>query len=293
MKTREATRHTYVDESLTRTSEWLQDKGVREILGATATTAVEGLIGRLYIPNIVRAGSWYVSLETPSEYRDDAWLPIMAGFPGDRFIPSGMMRRQTQEQRYGAIARLAEVYGDAQRATSVVESLASRTSRYSNGTQRCYVSRYDTMASVFMTYAALGPEDRRQFVFSRPTTLLTMGDMDEGLTVASPAVMIHELLHLEDHLLTGAMAVQSMRAYLLRSELKSHHYGSRIEGYALEHGLMRPDERSELTIDPTSTSFSQDFEHVRLAHADQTDPFAPLAVIDNALVAARLMRSAQ
>lgn len=283
------TRHHYIDESLARATEWLQDDNVRRILGADAVASIELSMGHLYVPNLGRVGNWYVTLHTPTEYVDETSLPIMAGFPGDRFIPDGPMMRQTRTQRDAAIQRLSEVYGDDARAARVVEGHDERLKSQGNGTKIFHVSRYDTDASTHMAPRKIGPEQQRHVTLGRPLVLFTMGDMDEGYTVASPVATIHEFLHVQDYLGWGCIAVDAIRTHMLSSEFRSFHYGSRVERYAIDSGLVRPDEWGDYNRVPGQLTYSERFEAIRAAHASPEAPFAANAATDEALVGAGLL----
>lgn len=277
------TRHRYIDESLARASELLQDPEVRRILGAEALASIELSMSRLYVPNLGRVGHWYVTLETPTAYIDDTSLPVMAGFPGDRFIPDGPMMRQTAFQRERSLARLGELYGDSARAKRVVEGRDARLLRQSDKTKVFHVSRYDADASTHMAPGRVGPRGWEHMTIGRPFTLFTMGDMDEGYTVASPVATIHELLHTDDFIGWGCIAVSALHAHKLSSELRAFHYGSRIERHAIDAGLVRADEWGDYNRVPGMPTYSERFEAVRASHATLDQPFAVTDTIEQAL----------
>lgn len=279
------TRYRYIDESLARASEWLQDPGVRQILGADALASIELSMSRLYVPNLGRVGTWYVALETPTAYIDDTSLPVMAGFPGDRFIPDGPMMRQTAVQRERSLTRLGELYGDMAHATHVVEGRDARLLGQSNKTKVFHVSRYDADASTHMARGRIGPKGQEHAMIGRPFTLFTMGDMDEGYTVASPAATIHEFLHTDDFIGWGCVAVSALRTHRLSSELHAFHYGSRIERHATDTGLVRPDEWGDYNRVPGVPTYSERFEAVRASYATPDQPFAVTDTIEQALIA--------
>lgn len=283
------TRHHYLEETLDRTLEWLADDGVKQILGATALQTVESLLARLYVPNITKVGNWYVTLETPLAYRDGTSLPIMAGFPGDRLVPDGPMRRQTALQWNRSVARLSEVYDDPAWATHIVEGRDQRLKTQGNSRRTYHVSRYDTDASTGVSTVRVGPKRDRQVLMGRPLVAFTMGDMDEGYTVAAPPTLIHELLHADDHLQLGCLAVAGIHDYILATEFRAHHYGSRIERYGVDHGLARPDEWNDYNRIPDIPTFSERFEAIRAAHATSDDAFAPNDAARAALNAADML----
>ena len=283
------TRHHYLENTLARTLEWLADDGVRQILGATALETVESLITRLYVPNITKVGNWYVTLETPLAYRDDTSLPVMAGFPGDRLVPDGPMRRQTALQRNRSIARLSEVYEDPAWAAHIVEGRDRRLRSQGNSMRTYHVSRYDADASTGVSTVRVGPKRDRQVLMGRPLVTFTMGDIDEGYTVAAPPTLIHELLHADDHLQLGCLAVAGIHDYILATEFRAHHYGSRIERYGVDNDLVRPDEWNDYNRISDRPTFSERFEAIRVAHASSDDPFAANDAANRALVAADML----
>jgi len=284
------TRHRYINESLARTTEWLRDAGVQRILGAHAVDSIESLMVRLYVPNIVRAGDVYVPLETPEEYRGGSSLPVMGGFPGDRFIPDGHMMRQTLQQREITTNQFAEMYDDAEYADRIVEGYDARLLRQAHNTKIFHVSRYDTDGSTPVAPRTFGPKQRKRTLFGRPFLLLTMGDMEEGFEVASPVTVIHELLHIDDYLNAGSVAITSLRRFIVGTELKSFHFGSRIERYAITQGITQPDEWADYNRIPGGLTYSERFEAVRMANADDKAPFVATEAVDNALVAEGLLQ---
>lgn len=284
-------RHRYLDVTLTRTAEWLTDPGLLREVGAEAVAATQGILARLYSPNIVHVGRRYITLQTPSEYQDADYMPMLVGFPGDRFVPDGHMLRQTSLQRERAVAQFTLMYGDEDKAKSIIKGYDDRKRSQATGTSMFFVTRYDTEAAVAQPNVrtlTFGPRDRPRALFTTPIWLLTMGDMDEGYKLVSPATMMHEAVHAKDHETAGSLPVYDLRKYRIATELRAHRLGAKVEAYARLHGMIRPDERADYNRFPDETSFAELFETIRAKHNTDADPYAVSEELDDELVAARL-----
>jgi hypothetical protein len=243
------------------------------------------------MPNIVHVGRWYLTVQTPPEYQDTDHMPILVGFPGDRFIPDGPMLRQTSLQRERAIAQFALMYGDEDKARRVVNGYDGRKRTQANGTSMFFVTRYDNEAAVAQPGTrtlTFGPELGARALLTTPIWLLTMGDMEEGYNLVSPATMIHESLHAIDHQTTASVAIDDLRNYRIMTELRAHHLGAKVEAYVCLRGMTRPDERADYNRFPDEPSFAELFEDIRARHTTDADPYAVTEALDEELLAARL-----
>ena len=283
-------RQRYIDETLTRTEAWLHDEGMIRAIGVEAVQATESILSRLYVPNIASVGRRYIRLVTPEAYRDNGAMPILAGFPGETFIPDGHMLRQTPRQREITMAQFALLYDDRLRAQRVVEGYDRRITDHTSSAVRL-VTRYDTNAAVANPLRAsmnFGPRQNQRHILTTPLWLLTMGDIDDGYTVAASGAIIHEAVHADDYESAGSIAMSALRQFFIQTELRANRRGAIAEQYAITHDMVRSDERADYNRFPGEPSLQEMFEQIRTKYNDDTNPYAVSDALDDELVAARL-----
>jgi len=272
-------RHQYVEATLQRTKEWLDDKSVTTILGDERVNSAQWYLDNYYVPNTVSEGSSYIRLKTPREYRNSEAIPILAGFPGDRFIPDGRMVQQSPTRQERAVEALTVFYDDDMRARRRIGTLAAQYSE--QNPDIFFVSRYDIVASVVVHRRATRHLGQVAYIMNQPILLFMIPLPEEGKNLTSPTATFHEFVHLDDHLEMPVIPQKDYADFMLETELRAHHINALLEEYGIQ-GLMKEDEYVAHDYS-YGMSIARLFEKTRKKHADANNPFAPTPEVSEEL----------
>ncbi len=246
-------------------SETLEQTDVATNLIPTYKSDAETLLSRLFVPNITKAHSFKgdtLQLETPTKYRSEEYLGVIALMPGEVVYLDQYLTRQTPKQRN----QMLSVMGRIESPLSVEEMVGLRD--YDHHEFATYVPAQlhpYQLASVTPGGMRSSPKIGGFTTYQKPLLILNI----EPDYKVHPSDLGHELMHMLDWDAVGIVENDQKLDLIAWMENRGYHIGHRINR-ALAASSM------QLTVDNPNIGLSKQVDECRESHC-VGDGFTPTA----------------